>query len=218
MTHSRGAAAALAEEWNERYTSLADRIPDSAPSAVLIETAERLTPGTALDIGCGVGSEAIWLAAQGWKPTALDVSQVVLERAAERGKRAGVDVNWVCSRLEDLPLPATGFDLVVAHYPALLHSPGADAERALLAAVAPEGTLLVVHHADIDADLAKAHGFDPADYLGHDDVIELLGEEWDVSVEKRRPRAVPAGIDGQHTHDDIVVARRRSVKTGSAVG
>jgi len=208
MTHSPDAAA-FAEEWDERYTSLADRIPDDTPSAVLIETAEKLTPGAALDIGCGVGSDAIWLAAQGWKSTALDVSRVALDRAAERGRRAGVDVNWVCSRLEDLPLPPGGFDLVTAHYPALLHSPGADAERALIAAVAPGGTLLVVHHADIDVDLAKAHGFDPADYLSHDDVIELLGEEWEVRVEKRRPRDVPAGIDGQHTHDDIVLARRR---------
>ncbi|QZY45621.1 class I SAM-dependent methyltransferase [Mycolicibacterium austroafricanum] len=201
-------AAALAEEWDERYTSLAERIPDGTPSAVLIETAGNLRPGTALDVGCGVGSDAIWLAAQGWKATALDVSQVALNRAAERGRRAGVDVNWVCSRLEDLPLPPAGFDLVTAHYPALLHSPDADAERALLAAVAPGGTLLVVHHADIDVDSAKAHGFDPADYLSHDDVIELLCEEWEVSVQKRRLRVVPAGIDGQHTHDDIVLARR----------
>lgn len=55
--------------------------------------------------------------------------------------------------------------------PALRHSPGRDAQRALLAAVAPGGTLLVVHHADVDAEKAKSFGFDITDYLSHDDVL-----------------------------------------------
>ena len=168
-----------------------------------------LTPSTALDTGCGVGADAIWLASQGWTVTALDVSQVALDRAAATARRAGADVEWVCSRLEDLALPADGYGLVLAHYPALRHSAGEDAERALLAAVAPGGTLLVVHHADVDVELAKSYGFDPADYLSHEDVVALLGQEWDVTIERRRLREVPAGLEGQHTHDDIVVARRK---------
>lgn len=53
------------------------------------------------------------------------------------------------------------------------------------------------------------HGFDLADYLSHDDITALLNQDWDVTVDKRRPRPAPAGIDGQHTHDDIIRARRR---------
>ncbi|CAN3131042.1 class I SAM-dependent methyltransferase [Mycobacterium sp. smrl_JER01] len=208
MTGSPDSAAALSAEWDGRYTDLADQIPDSAPDAVLIQVARQLAPGTALDIGCGLGSDAIWLATQGWNATGLDVSQVALDRAATRAAHHDVSVNWVCSRLEDFDPPEGGFDLVVAHYPALLHSPGWDAQRALLGAVATGGTLLVVHHADVDVEKAKSYGFDPADYLSHDDVVELLGEEWQVTVERRRPREVPAGIEGQHTHDDVVVARR----------
>jgi SAM-dependent methyltransferase len=200
----------LAEEWDERYTSLADQIPDGAPSAVVVDVARSLTAGTALDIGCGVGADAVWLATQGWTTTALDVSQVALDRAAARGRHAGVHVEWVCSRLEDLSLPPRGFDLVTAHFPALRHSAARDAERALLSAVAPGGTLLVVHHADIDVEKAKSHGFDPSVYLSHDDVVGLLGADWDVTIERRRLRDVPAGIDGQHTHDDIIRARRLS--------
>lgn len=212
-------ATALAMEWDERYTSLADRIPDGRPSAVLIEVAGSLAPGTALDVGCGVGADANWLATQGWTTTALDVSQVALDRAAQRSRTSGVDVNWICGRLEDLTPPPGGFDLVAAHYPALRHASGDTAQRALLAAVAPGGTLLVVHHADIDVATAKAHGFDPADFVGHDDLTEFLaavnasdasGDEWDVTVQRRRPRDVPAGIDGQHTHDDVLRARRRA--------
>ena len=209
MTDSPDAANALATEWDERYTALAKEIPDGAPSAVLMGVVRELAPGRALEIGCGVGADAVWLADRGWEVTALDVSRVALERARARGRQAGVNVEWGCARLEDAELPGAGFDLVTARYPALRHSPGRDAQRALLAAVAPGGTLLVVHHADVDVEKAKSYGFDPADYLSHDHVVELLGDDWDVHVERRRPRDEPAGLDGQHTHDDVVRALRR---------
>jgi SAM-dependent methyltransferase len=208
MTDSPNPSTAIAEEWDQRYTSLADRIPDGTPSAVLSDHARTLIPGTALDIGCGVGADAIWLAAQGWTVTALDVSQVALDRAAARASHAGVQVNWVCTRLEDFPVPPEGYDLVTAHYPALRRSPARDAERALLSAVAPGATLLVVHHADVDVETAKSHGFDPADYVSHQDIVDALAQGWDVTIELGRLRDVPAGLDGQHTHDDVVVARR----------
>jgi SAM-dependent methyltransferase len=200
---------ATAAEWDERYTSLADQIPDGDPNGVLIDAASGLAPGRALEIGCGIGADAIWLAGRGWTVTALDVSQVALDRATTRGRQAGVDVAWVCARLEDAPLPTDGFDLVTAHYPALRTSTGQEAEKALLASVGPGGTLLVVHHADVDAELAKAHGFDLADFVSHEDLVELFDDGWDVRTERRRPREKPAGLDGQHTHDDVLWALRR---------
>ncbi|MDO0974572.1 class I SAM-dependent methyltransferase [Mycolicibacterium frederiksbergense] len=199
---------ALFDEWDERYNSFLDQLPELRPNPVVITEITGRPTGSALDIGCGVGADAVWLAGQGWDVTALDVSQVALDRAAAAADQAGVTVTWMRSRLEDLDLPEGGFDLVTAHYPALLHSPGRDAERALLAAVAPGGLLLVVHHADIDVELAKSHGFDPAVYLLHDDVVALLGTDWEVTVDRRRLRDVPAGPEGQHTHDDVVLARR----------
>ncbi|WP_395309735.1 class I SAM-dependent methyltransferase [Mycobacterium sp. AMU20-3851] len=195
---------ALFAEWDERYTAIVDRLPDYRPNATVVDEIGGRPPGRALDIGCGTGADAVWLASQGWDVTAIDVSQVALDRAAE----ASTEVTWIRTRLEDLAMPAGGFDLVTAHYPALLHSPGRDAERALLAAVAPGGLLLVVHHADIDVELARSHGFDPAIYLLHDDVLGLLGADWDVTVDRHRLRDVPAGLDGQHTHDDVILARR----------
>ncbi|HTM83344.1 MAG TPA: class I SAM-dependent methyltransferase [Mycobacterium sp.] len=201
-------AAALFTEWDERYSSVIDQLPESRPNATVVNEITGRPTGSALDIGCGMGADAVWLATKGWNVTALDASQVALDRAAAAAEQAGVQVNWLRSRLEDLTLPPGGYDLVTAHYPALLHSPGQDAERALLAAVAPGGLLLVVHHADIDVGMARSHGFDPAVYLLHDDVAALLGEGWDVTVDRHRPRDVPAGLDGQHTHDDVLLARR----------
>ncbi|KRD05245.1 methyltransferase type 11 [Mycobacterium sp. Root265] len=203
-------AQMLFDQWDERYHAYLDRLPAQRPNPAVVSEITGRSTGSALDIGCGMGADAVWLATQGWDVTAIDASRVALDEAAAAADRAGVAVTWVRSRLEDLDLPDGGFDLVTAHYPALLHSPGRDAERALLAAVAPGGLLLVVHHADIDVELAKSHGFDPALYLLHDDVVALFGTDWEVTVDRRRQRAVPAGPDGQHTHDDVLLARRRS--------
>jgi 2-polyprenyl-3-methyl-5-hydroxy-6-metoxy-1,4-benzoquinol methylase len=208
MTDSLDAAKALTAEWDELYARLAAQIPDGEPNPTLATEVSGLQPGRALDIGCGVGSDAIWLASQGWKVTALDVSQVALDRAAARARQAAVQVEWIHARLEDAQLPAGGFDLVNAHYPALRHSPMHDAAKALLATVAPGGTLLVVHHADVDVEKAKSYGFDPADYLSHSDVAALFDEDWDVQIERRRLRERPTGVELQHTHDDVVKARR----------
>jgi SAM-dependent methyltransferase len=208
MTDSPDAAKALTAEWDELYARLAAQIPDGEPNPTLVTEVRGLQPGRALDIGCGVGSDAIWLASQGWKVTALDVSQVALDRAAARARQAAVQVEWIHARLEDAQLPAGGFDLVNAHYPALRHSPMHDAAKALLATVAPGGTLLVVHHADVDVEKAKSYGFDPADYLSHSDVAALFDEDWDVQIERRRLRERPTGIELQHTHDDVMRARR----------
>ncbi len=95
-----------------------------------------LQPGRALDVGCGEGADAVWLAGRGWEVTALDVSQVALDRAAAAARAAGVHVRWLLAGLVDAPLPAGAFDLVSVQYPALRRTPGQDAERALLAAVA----------------------------------------------------------------------------------
>jgi SAM-dependent methyltransferase len=209
MTDKADTANALAAEWDARYTGFADRLPGLEPNSVLIDATGPLIPGRALDVGCGGGAEAVWLARNGWDVTALDVSAVALEHAARRARDAGVHVQWGQSRLEDAQLPVGGFDLVTACYPALRQSPEGAAQQALLAAVAPGGTLLVVHHADVDAEQARAHGFELADYVGHDDIVAALDGHWHVRVQRRRPRATPTGPGGQHTHDDVVLARRQ---------
>lgn len=208
MAESSDVANSVAAEWDDRYRGFADHEPGWNPNRVLAEYLSELSAGRALDVGCGLGVESIWLAGRGWKVTALDVSGVALTRAASRAQQVGVDVDWVNSRIEDARLVPGLFDLVTAFYPALRHSTGGEAQKALLASVAPGGTLLVVHHADVDVDKAKAHGFDPADYLSHDDLVAALDDSWDVEIQRRCPRDHPTGPELQHTHDDILLARR----------
>jgi SAM-dependent methyltransferase len=207
--HQTGLPPISPEEWDARYAS-SEQVWSGQPNGGLVAEASELTPGRALDVGCGEGADALWLAARGWDVTALDVSAVALERAQVAASAAGVTVRWVHAGLVDADLLSGAFDLVSVQYPALLRTAGDEAERALLGLVAPEGTLLVVHHADIDSEHAKARGFDPADYVGHEDLAALLGSDWEVLVAERRARQVAGGAGSHHMHDLVLSARRRS--------
>lgn len=130
---------------------------------------------------------------------------------AGRGARedAGVTVRWVHAGLAEAALPPASFDLVSAQYPALLRTPDAAAERALLAAVAPGGVLLLVHHAGMDTRHEHDAGFDPADYVWPSMVAALLDDDWTVEVDEQRPRVAPDGGAGAHHTDDVVLRARR---------
>jgi hypothetical protein len=140
--------------------------------------------------------------------TALDVSGVALERAARHAREAEVTVRWAHVGLLEAPLAAGSFDLVSAQYPVLARTPGAVAERILIDAVAPGGALAVVHHADFQVDDPGHHGFNPADYVGPWDIAPLLGGDWQIDVDERRPRTLTAGGDAHHTEDVVLITRR----------
>ncbi len=194
-------------EWDERYLAK-DQVWSGDPNYALVTEVSGLEPGRVLDVGCGEGADAVWLAQRGWQVTALDVSTVALGRAAAHAREAGVQVAWVHTGLVEARLPADGFDLVSAQYFALRRTPGRDAERSLLAAVAPGGTLLVVHHAGFDVKHSEDHGFDPADYVNPGDVAAVLDDGWHLDIEERRPREVSGGA-GAHHVDDLVLRARR---------
>jgi SAM-dependent methyltransferase len=195
------------QEWDERYAG-SEQVWSGQPNAALVAEVAELKPGRALEVGCGEGADAVWLASQGWVVTALDVSRVALERAKRHASDAGVRVQWVHGGLVEATPQPGAFDLVSAQYPALLRTPSNEAERLLLAAVAPAGVVLVTHHADIDVEQAKAHGFDPADYVSPSDVVALLDEDWHVDIHERRPRSVATGGGSHHTHDVVLRAHR----------
>ncbi len=206
----RSAGAELGSgDWDKRYAST-EQVWSGQPNAALVAEAGGLLPRRALDVGCGEGADAIWLAGEGWQVTALDVSKVALERAEAAARQAGVNVEWMHAGLLDATLPQGAFDLVSAQYPALLRTPDCDAERSLLGAVAPGGHLLVVHHVLTNAAIerAKAHGFDPTDYVSPGDVASLLDERWLVQFDQQRPREVSAGAGAHHTHDVVLHAKR----------
>ncbi|MFI8320087.1 class I SAM-dependent methyltransferase [Streptomyces sp. NPDC085529] len=200
---------AVREEWDGRYSER-QQLWSGQPNGALVAEVRDLAPGRVLDVGCGEGADAIWLARAGWDVTALEVSGVALGRAAAHARDAGVSVRWVHAGLAEAALPPASFDLVSAQYPALLRTADAAAERALLAAVAPGGVLLLVHHAGME-ERHDPHesGFDPADYVWPSMVAALLGDDWRIEVDEERPRVIPEGGAGAHHSHDVVLRARR---------
>jgi SAM-dependent methyltransferase len=195
-------------EWDQRYLDR-QQLWSGRPNGALVAEVADLPPGRVLDVGCGEGADAVWLAGRGWDVTGLEVSGVALERAARHAADAGIDVRWVHAGLVEAALPPASFDLVSAQYPALLRTPDAAAERALLAAVAPGGVLLLVHHAGMETHVPEEGGPDPADYVWPSMVAAQLDDDWVVEVDEVRPRVVPDGGAGAHHAEDVVLRARR---------
>jgi SAM-dependent methyltransferase len=200
--------SAVQAEWDRRYAEQ-DRLWSGRPNGALVAEVADFTPGRVLDVGCGEGADAIWLAGRGWDVTALEVSRVALDRAVQHARDAGVSVHWVHAGLAEAGLPPQSFDLVSAQYPALQRTPDAAAERAMLAAVAPGGVLLLVHHAGMENQPVHDGSFDPADYVWPSMVAALLDDDWQVELDEQRPRVVPESGAGAHHVDDVVLRARR---------
>ncbi|TFD11412.1 class I SAM-dependent methyltransferase [Cryobacterium sp. TMT1-2-2] len=205
--HAPRDPGAVEEFWDDRYADMSQLWSGQA-NATLVTEVQDLPAGRALDVGCGEGADALWLAERGWDVTALDVSRVALDRAAAQAELRGVSVHWLHAGLVEAALPAASFDLVSAQYPALLRTAENVAEHALLSAVAPGGVLVIVHHPAPTTDEAKSHGCNPDDYVSPARVAALLDDGWQIEVDETRPRYVATGAGAHHTHDVVVRARR----------
>ena len=128
----RFGVTAQAAEWDARYSERDGTMWSGRPNGRLVAEVADLTPGRALDVGCGEGADAIWLARRGWTVTAIDVSDVAVSRAREAAELAGATVDWVCGDALQTPFPARSFDLVSMQYPALPKAAG-EAARAVVA-------------------------------------------------------------------------------------
>lgn len=197
--------------WDELYGAR-DQVWSGRVNPVLAEVAAELTPGSALDLGCGEGGDAIWLARRGWAVTGVDVSATALGRAMAHAAGEGVAerISWAAHDLER-SLPDGPFDLVSAQF---FQSPiafaRADTLRRAAALVAPGGSLLLVSHAAMPA-WSNHHHDDrvlptPASELAD---LGLPADGWDV-VRAETAERPGTGPDGQHgTLVDCVVWVRR---------
>jgi SAM-dependent methyltransferase len=138
------------EDWDRKYAAV-DNLWAAKPNRFLVAEVEGLPPGRALDLACGEGQNAVWLATRGWRVTGVDYSEVAIAKARDRAARDGVEVDFVQADLvEYAPEPNT-YDLVTLLY---LHIPSTERKGVhaqASAALAPGGTLLLVGH-----DLANA--------------------------------------------------------------
>ena len=196
-------------DWDEHYRTHNHQSSSGGPNEVLVAEIAAETPGRALDVGCGVGNDAIWLALRGWQVTAVDVSQAALDRAAVAADDAKVTVTWECTDISITPPAAGEYDLVSVQYPALRHDPHNETIRSLLGAVSPGGTILVVGHGPESHEYGRAQGFEPTDYIEPADVAAHLDDNWIIEIHETRPRIAPSGSGSPFSHDTVLRARRR---------
>jgi len=134
------------ERWNRRWAGEERVHASTAPSRFVVAEVAGLRPGAALDLACGAGRNAVWLAGQGWRVTAVDFSGVALRMARGLEAERRVSVEWVEADVLAWMPPARAYDLVCVLY---LQLPAAERRTALgraAAAVRPGGTLLVLGH------------------------------------------------------------------------
>jgi len=206
----RFGSGAQAAEWDARYSERDGAMWSGRPNGRLVAEAAGLTAGRAIDVGCGEGADAIWLARSGWMVTAIEISDIAAGRAREAAELAEVAVDCVCGDALQAPFPARSFDLLSMQYPALPKAAGDPGVRTLLDTVRPGGLLLAVYH-DLDdehREHMKSRGVDPADYVGADDLGRLLGDDFTVELHAVKPRIDPPP-DTPHIADVVLRARRR---------
>lgn len=193
-----------AKFWDDRYQEFDEQMWSGEPNGALVAEVEALPPGRALDLGCGEGGDALWLAGRGWQVTAIDISQVALDRAA---RVAGASaVTWLRTDVTETPPTAGTYDLVSAQYFPILRQPGHETMRGVLAAVAPGGTLLFVGH---DLTGHEEHiDFDPKAFYEPAEVATLLDDRWTIEVNELRPR--PHKPNGNPHVNDIILRARRT--------
>jgi SAM-dependent methyltransferase len=134
-----------ADAWNDRYAT-AEYVWKADPNRFLVEEVAGLPVGRAVDLACGEGRNAVWLAGQGWAATGVDFARTGLDKGRQLAAERGVEVDWVCADATRWDPPTAGFDLVAVFY---LQLPGPERRQALAVAaraLAPGGTLLVVAH------------------------------------------------------------------------
>jgi SAM-dependent methyltransferase len=195
------------EDWDRKHGE-GGLLFGAEPNRFLVAEVAGLVPGRALDVACGSGRNAVWLASRGWRVTAFDFSDVALGKARALAAERGVEVDWAAADVLDWQPEAEAFDLVAVLY---LQLPAEERRAALAAAagaVAPGGTLLVVGH-DLQ-NLNGGHGGpkDPHVLFTPEQVAaELPGLEIEKAERVLRPVETE---DGEVQAIDALVRARRA--------
>jgi SAM-dependent methyltransferase len=184
-------------DWNQRYAA-SDLVWGHEPNRFVAQETSGIPPtGRALDLACGEGRNAIWLAERGWRVTGVDYSDVAIERARELAARRGVEVEWICDDLRKWAPPRAAFELVLIAY---LQVPWDDMQRALglaAGALASSGQLVMIGHARRMRDERVSGPSDPAVRWDPDEIavaLRALGLQVDRCEHVVRPVEQEGGV------------------------
>lgn len=199
--------------WEGRY---AERplIWSGRANAVLVQEAAPLPPGRALDLGCGEGGDALWLAERGWRVTAVDVSATAIARARRTGADMGLAadaVDWVVADLAGWA-PTGEYELVTASFlQSPVELPRDDILRRAAQSVVPGGRLLITSHGEAPPWSAHRHEHHPFPTAREQvEALRLPRGQWQELAVEHRPREA-VGPEGQTALlvDTVVLLGRR---------
>jgi SAM-dependent methyltransferase len=185
--------------WNDRYASR-PTLWGKGPNRFVAEAFEGLPPrGRALDLGCGEGRNAVWLAEQGWQATGVDFSSLALERGRQLALERGVEVAYVEADVTTWEAPEP-FDLIVVAYLHLLPEQLSEVWPRLARALSPGGEVFLIGHAR--RNLSEGVGgpqdpdrlWEPSELAG---ALSEVGLEVTLSEEVLRPVEDKAAIDAR---------------------
>ncbi len=201
------------ETWDRRYEG-AELLWTAQPNRFLVAEAQTLAPGRALDLACGEGRNAVWLAELGWSVTGVDFSPVAIGKARQLAEARGVTGEFDVADLLAYEPVGPAFDLVIAFYLQVPATERSTIHRRAAAAVAPGGTFLLVAHHLRNLDEGYGGPRDPHVLYTPDDVVmDLEGLEIERAEEVMRPVETP---DGERVAIDALVRARRHRATDHA--
>ena len=187
-------------DWESAY---ADGHVPTPRDPHLLELAPTLVAGTALDLGCGVGQNSIWLAERGWSVTGLDISPSAIA-AAQEAAGPDLEARFLVADLTEWTT-TDGFDLVISTYALPSRGPGRDHALSVAAsAVAPGGTILVT---EFDVSMEPDHAWNKADLVTVEEISSHL-DGFDVTVARVEVTPHAHGHDEHDYPVAVVIATR----------
>ncbi len=200
-----------ANAWDARYAG-DELVWTAEPNRFLVAEVDGLAAGRALDVACGEGRNAVWLAERGWTVTGVDFSAAGLDKARQLAEARGVSVRWTVADVTEYEPTATDFDLVVVMYLQLPETSRRSAFRHAADAVAPGGTLVVVGHDSTNLTDGWGGPRDPALLYGPDEVTAAI-DALEIVKATRVVRPVQTDAGEKTAIDVLVRATRTSART-----
>lgn len=193
--------------WNDRYRE-ADLVWSAGPNIFVEQICRDLEPGTAIDLAAGEGRNAIWLAERGWDATAVDFSDIAIDKARAIAEHRGVSITTEVADLDTYEPRPSGYDLVLVAYLQLRDDELTPILRHAAAAVAPGGTFLLVSHDRDNLENGYGGPQDVAVLTSPEQVVAALGKFVAVERAEVAERHVQTDDGDRIALDTLVVARR----------
>lgn len=184
-----------ADAWDERYAA-ADLVWSATPNQFVAAELADLRPGQAVDLACGEGRNALWLAERGWQVTAVDFSRAGLDkgRALEIHRPHANPVDWVRADVLELDGDHATYDLVLMAYLQLPADLRHTVVRRAFSMLREGGTFFLVAHDSTNLTEGTGGPSDPTVLFTAEEVLgDLDGERFEVERAGRVERVVEAG-------------------------